>query len=66
MENRISAFFDDASEHRPRPAATPQVNAGGSPYPHLIRQTDIYQAAHARAVFEHQLGQLFNSGASDE
>ena len=65
-ENRISAYFDAASDQPPQGVARPQVNPGSSSCPHLIQRTDIYQAAHARAVFEHQLGQLFNSGASDE
>ncbi len=65
-ENRISAYFDSASDQAPQPATRPQVNPGSSPCPHLVQRADIYQAAHARAVFEHQLGQLFNSGASDE
>jgi hypothetical protein len=62
-ENRISGYFDASENAVPPPA--PQANVSGG-CPHLIQRNDIYRAAHARAVFEYQLGQLFNSGASDE
>ena len=65
-ENRISSYFDAASDQPRQPAARPQLPAGPNACPHLVQRTDIYQAAHARAVFEHQLDKLFNSGASDE
>ena len=66
-ENRISAYFDSVSEQASQPLARPQPAAPNPPRcPHFIQRNDIYQAAYARAVFEHQLGQLFNSGASDE
>jgi len=63
-ENRISAHFEATFEPGPIQAPTqrPAGSAPASPLPHQIERMDIYQAARARAEFEHQLGKLFNPG----
>jgi hypothetical protein len=66
-ENRISSHFqvmaEQAPTSMPRPQALPPQPIAG---PHMVQRADIYQVARARAEFEHELGKLFNPGASAE
>jgi hypothetical protein len=66
-ENRIASYFDPAFGETAAPAPLPQAFQHPRPAcPHLVQRTDLYQAAHARAVFDHQLGKLFNPEAPVE
>lgn len=63
-----SGPFDESREQAEQPAPADERFVSCSPsvfppigqLPHLIPVMDLYQAAYARAVADHQLNKLFN------
>jgi hypothetical protein len=66
-ENRVFGYFDTASEPSLQPLPEQQGAARPRPpSPHTVQWVDILRAAQAQALFDHQLGKLFNPGSFDE
>ncbi len=68
-ENRISAHFETPFEQTPYGLLmAPSQGAPHNPpaCPHLVQKADLYQAARARAVLDHQLDKLFNPDGAAE
>ena len=62
FHNRISDFLNEDEGETIRPeVAAPDANSTQSPtIPMFVRPMDLYQAAHAKAVHDHQIDKLFN------
>jgi hypothetical protein len=60
-ENRISVYFEDRGDRLPQAPVPQQAAPTSAAGPNLVQRADIYQAAHARALFEQQLTRLFNA-----
>ena len=68
-ENRISPYFETPFKNAPQAPlmGLPQPAPHNPPAcPNLVQKADLYQAAHARALLDHQLDKLFNPDGSAE
>lgn len=63
LDNRISPFFRQVVEQVPAEGETRRHDArvpSSGKFPPVVNVADLYQAAHAKAVFDHELNKLFN------
>jgi hypothetical protein len=68
-ENRISAHFETPFEQTPQAPLVglpQQAPHNSSSCPNLVQKADLYQAARARAMLDHQLDKLFNPDGAAE